>query len=138
MRKASWILLAVLGFLTLLFSFLSANLAYRADYAVGGTKISEIAQGRAEVLNGLRGVRGTSAAFAGAFAVLLLAIVLGPYRAGDKWAWWAVLGAYLLLTAMVLLRIPLAGGSLGVSAVLIQMGAAVVALLLDARRLTAA
>lgn len=137
MRKASWILLAVLGVLTLLISFVSANLAYRGTYPVGNVSIVDIAQGREAVLLGLRGIRGTSAAFAGAFAVLLLSIVFGPYRRGEKWAWWAIFGAYAVLAAMVLLRVPLAGAQLGVVPALTQVSVAIVALLFDVRRLFA-
>lgn len=137
MRKLSWILLAVVGALTLVVSFLSANLAYRGDYPIGGTSVVEVAQGREAVLVALRGIRGTSAAFGAAFAVLLLAIVTGPYRQGEKWAWWAILCAYLLLAFVVWLRVPLLGGQLGVGAALTQVGVAVVALLFDVRRLWA-
>jgi hypothetical protein len=137
MRKASWILLTVLGVATLLISFLSANLAYSADYPIGGTSIVDVAQGREAVLAGLRGVRGTSAAFGAAFAVLLLSIVTGPYRRGEKWAWWAIGLAYLVLAAMVALRVPLIGSQLGVGAALTQAAVVLVALLLDVRRLTA-
>ncbi len=134
MRKASWIVLAVLGVLTILVSFISANLAYRGVYPVGGASITDIAAGREAVLLGLRGVRGTSAAFGAAFGVLLLSIVLGPYRGGEKWAWWAIFGAYAMLVVVVAVRVPLLGTSLGVIGALIQSGLALLALLLDVRR----
>ena len=138
MRTASWVLLAALGVLTLLISFASANLAYRGKYPIGGTQVTEIAAGHENVLQGLRGVRGTSAAYAGAFAVLYLFIVLVPYRNGEVWAWWALLLAYALLVLMVGLRVPLVGTNQGVSAALIPAGIALLGLLLDVRRLTAA
>jgi hypothetical protein len=138
MRKVSWVLLAVLGVLTLLISFASASLAYRGDYEIGGVDISAIAAGNADVLTGLRGVRGTSAAYAGAFAVLYLAIVFGPYRAGEKWAWWAIFSAYALLVAVVTVRVALLGTTLGVGGALLPATIALVALLLDVRRLSSA
>ena len=61
--KISWILLAVIGGLVLLVSLISANLAYRGDFPVGGVSIGEIASGRDTVLVGLRGSRGTAAAW---------------------------------------------------------------------------
>ncbi len=138
MRKASWILLAVLGVLTLLISFLSADLGYRGQYEIGGVRITDIAAGRETVLHGLRGVRGTSAAYAGAFAVLYLSIVFGPYRKGEKWAWWAIFAAYALLITVVTLRVPLVGVTFGVYPALIPATIALVGLLLDVRRVTSA
>ncbi len=134
MRKSSWILLTVVASLTLLVSFLSANLAYRQDYPIAGTSVSDVAAGREAVLLGLRGVRGTSAAFGAAFAVLFLSIVLGPYRRGEVWAWWALFGAYAALAVVVSLRIPLLGTSSGVGPMLIQVGVVLVGLLLDVKR----
>jgi type VI protein secretion system component VasF len=138
MRKASWVLLALLGVLTLLISFLSANLGYRGEYQIGGANVTDIAAGREAVLYGLRGVRGTSAAYAGAFAVLYLSIVFGPYRKGEKWAWWAIFAAYALLLTVVAVRVPLLGVSFGVVPALIPASVALVGLLLDVRRVTSA
>lgn len=134
MRKSSWIVLTVVAALTLLVSLLSAYLAYRQDYPIAGTSISDIAAGREAVLLGLRGVRGTSAAFGAAFGVLFLSIVLGPYRRGEVWAWWALLGAYCALALVVSLRVPLLGTSFGVVPMLVQFGVALLGLLLDVRR----
>ena len=66
MRTASWVLLTIVGALTFLVSLISANLAYRGDYPIGsaGTSIEQVAAGRTTVLEGLRGIRGTSAAYA--------------------------------------------------------------------------
>jgi len=61
--KISWVMLAVVGALVLLVSLISANLAYRGDFPVGGVSIGEIASGRDAVLLGLRGARGTAAAW---------------------------------------------------------------------------
>lgn len=135
MRTMSWVLLLVLGVLTLIASFGSAHLAYRGDYRVGPTPIVELAAGRPEVLLALRGIRGTAAAYAAGFAVLFLAIVLGPYRCGEKWAWWALFAGLLVVTVLVVLRVPLLGLRLGVGTALIQAGVGLVALLLDVRRL---
>ena len=43
MRTTSWVLLTIVGALTLLISLLSANLAYRGDYQIGsaGTPVEE-------------------------------------------------------------------------------------------------
>ena len=68
----------------LLVSLVSANLAYRGDYPIGGVSIGEIASGRDAVLEGLRGVRGTSAAWAAAWAALFLAVVVRPLPPGRR------------------------------------------------------
>jgi len=89
MKKASWIVLAVAGAAFVLVSLVSAARAYNTgdDYGIGGVRVSKVAAGREAVASGLRGIRGTSAAFAAAYGVLYLAIVLVPYRRGEVWAW---------------------------------------------------
>jgi hypothetical protein len=138
MRTVSWVLLALLGAATLVISLLSANVAYRAaDDQIGPVKQSELAAGRADVATALRARRGTAAAYAAGYGTLLLAIALGPYRRGDRWSWWALLAGALALSAVSLVRVPALGTRLGVSTTLAQLGIAVVALLLDVRRLRA-
>jgi hypothetical protein len=72
MNKASWIVLTVAGVAVILISLVSAARAYNKgdDYGIGGTRVSEVAGGREAVASGLRGIRGTSAAFAAAYGVL--------------------------------------------------------------------
>src|SRR5687767_14056833 len=140
LRTVSWVLLAVLGSLVLLVSFISMNLAYRGEYGIGpeNLAVEKVAAGRPEILSALRGIRGTSAAYAGAYAALFLGIVFGPYRRGETWAWWTLLGGLLVLTVIALLRIPMLGTSFGVAAPVIQCGIGLLALLLDMGRLRAA
>ena len=137
LRTVSWVLLTIVGAITLLISFGSANLAYRGDYPIGGTPVADVAAGRSEILMALRGIRGTSAAYAAGFAVLFLATVLGPYRRGEKCAWWALLAAaaivVLVSVTRVLIGIPLGSGGTGPA--LIQGGLILLALLLDVGRL---
>lgn len=52
--------------------------------------MSKVAGGDSGVATALLGIRGTSAAYGAAFGVLFLAVVLGPYRRGDAWAWKAL------------------------------------------------
>jgi hypothetical protein len=137
MRTASWVLLTFVSAATLLISLLSANLGYRGGYQIAGLEVTDVAGGRPEVLTGLRGVRGTSAAYGAAYAVLFLSIVLGPYRRGDVWAWWTLFAAILTLLGVVLLRLPFLGTTLGVGATAIPVGLAFLGLLLDAKRLAA-
>jgi len=137
MKKASWIVLAVAGVAFILISLVSAIHAYNRsdDYPIGGVRVSKVAAGREEVATALRGIRGTSAAFAAAYGVLYLAIVLTPYRRGDVWAWWALFAGSATVLAIALLRIPFLDTTLGVSAGATQFTLTVVGLLLDIPRL---
>ena len=136
MRKVSWILLAVVGVLVLLVSMISANLAYRGDYPVGGVSIGEIASGRDAVLEGLRGSRGTAAAWGAAWAALFLAVVFGPYRRGDLATWWGLLASVLVLGAVVGARVMFLKSQAGTGTALVILVVVLVALLLDVKRLT--
>ena len=138
LRTASWILLAVVGVLVLLISLTSANLAYRGDYPVGGVSIGEIASGRDAVLEGLRGSRGTAAAWGAAWAALFLAVVLGPYRRGDVATWWGILASVLALGAVVGARVMFLQSQAGVGAAVIVLVVVLVALLLDVKRIAGA
>jgi hypothetical protein len=136
LRTASWVFLAVIGVLVLLVSMISANLAYRGDYPIGGVTISEIASGRDAVLEGLRGVRGTSAAWAAAWAVLFLSVVLGPYRRGDVGTWWGILASVVVLGAVVGARALFLTSQAGTGAAVIILVLVLVGLLLDVKRLS--
>jgi hypothetical protein len=139
LRKASWVLLTIVGGLTLFISLASAFLAYLGDYPIGGMPVAKVAGGRDGVLTALRGIRGTSAAFGAAFAVLLLGTVLGPYRRGDTGAWWTILLATLAMALIVLARIPTLGVALGqggTPAAYTLGGLIVLGLLLDVGRLS--
>jgi hypothetical protein len=139
LRKASWVLLTIVGGLTLFISLASAFLAYLGDYPIGGMPVAEVAGGREGLLVALRGIRGTSAAFGAAFAVQLLGTVLGPYRRGDTGAWWTILLATLAMALIVLARIPTLGvplGQGGTPAAYTLGGLIVLGLLLDVGRLS--
>lgn len=135
LRKLSWILLALAGASTLLVSLISANLAYSGkDYPIGEVAVAEVAQGRPGLESALRGLRGTAAGYAGAYALLFLCVVLGPYRRGEVWSWWALLAATLALVAYTAARVPLLGIRAGVGPPLVLGGVVLVALLLDVGR----
>jgi len=90
------------------------------------------------VLTALRGIRGTSAAFGAAFAVMFLGTVLGPYRRGDVRAWWTILAATLAMALIVLARVPTLGvavGQGGTQPAFTLGGLILLALLLDVGRL---
>lgn len=138
LRTASWVLLTIAGGLTLLFSLVSSFHAYRGNYPIGGMPVAEVAGGREGLLTALRGIRGTSAAFGAAFAVLLLGTVLGPYRRGETRAWWTILLATLAMALIVLARVPTLGVALGQGGTPMAYtlgGLILLALLLDVGRL---
>jgi hypothetical protein len=139
LRTASWILVTFFTAVVALISGVSAWLAYSgADYPIAGEPVAEVAAGREGIEVGLRAIRGTSAAYALGFSILMIGIAVGPYRQGTRWSWWTLLVANLGLWAAVALRLPALGTSAGVGAATTQVVLIVVALLLDAGRLRSA
>jgi len=136
----SWILLALVGALTLFSALASMGSAYfQADDPMGGViPLSELAGDRADVATAIKARRGTAAAFAAGYGLLFLIITLIPYRRGDVWAWWTLLTATVLVSGIILLRNPLLGTNLGTGAANIPLAVCIVALLLDVSRLKSA
>ena len=73
-----------------------------------------MAAGRPAVATALRGIRGTAAAYAAAYAVLLLSVVAGPYRQGDTSSWWGILASAVVLFVFAAARQPFLGTTLGI------------------------
>jgi len=134
MKKASWIVLLVVGLLVLVVSLISSGVALRGDWPIGPTTLNKLETVVPGVGAPLRGARGTAAAFAAAYGVLFLTIVLGPYRRGETWAWWALLGSSVVLASLVLLRVPFLGAILGVSTAITVLVLVLLGLLLDLGR----
>jgi len=125
MKTASWIIVAVVGVLTLVGSIASLGIAYGSSRdQIGPASLSELSVGRPEVVTAVRARRATAAAYAAGFATLFLAIVLGPYRRGDVWAWWALAAGTIVVSVLILLRIPLLGVRLGATAAVTGAGTA--------------
>jgi hypothetical protein len=140
MKTASWVVLAIAGALTLLGSLASLFTAYRPgapDALTPRIMLDDVTAGRPEAGTALRARRGTAAAFAAAYSVLFLAIVLGPYRGGDAWSWWTLLAGALTLGILVALRVPLLGTNAGAGTGLVSLAVVLVGLMLDVRRLRA-
>jgi hypothetical protein len=136
MKTASWIILVVVGVLTLLVSLGSLGRAYgSAQDQIGPASLAELSAGRLEVANAVRARRATAAAYAAGFATLFLAITLGPYRRGDAWAWWALLAGTLVVSLLILLRVPFLSIRLGAPAAVIQVVVVGLGLALGAGRL---
>jgi hypothetical protein len=132
----SWVLLVIVGALVLMGSLASAALAYRDDFPVGGVSIGEIAGDREAVLHGLRGARGTAAAWGAAWSVLFLFVVIGPYRRGDVPTWWGILASAVVLGAVAGARVVFTQAQAGTGAPLIILVIVLIALLVDVKRLT--
>ena len=136
MKTASWIILVVVGALTLLGGLVSLGRAYvSARDQIGPATLEELSGGRPEVTTAVRARRATAAAYAAGFATLFLAITLGPYRRGDAWAWWALLAGTLVVSVLTLLRVAFLGTRLGAGAALLQLAVAGLGLALGAGRL---
>src|SRR5262245_6661173 len=112
MKTTSWILLAFIAVITLLYSLLQVSRAYGTyNERLGGVRVSELAAGRPEVETAVRARRATSGACGAGFATLFLLITIIPYRRGEVWAWWALLVGMLVFSVSILLRIPLLSAS---------------------------
>jgi hypothetical protein len=136
MKTVSWIILVVVGALTLLGGLGSLGVAYiSAQDQIGTASLTELAVGRPEVATAVRARRATAAAYAAGFATLFLAIILGRYRRGDVWAWWVLAAGTLVVSGLILLRVPFLGTRLGASPALLQLVVAGAGLALGAGRL---
>jgi hypothetical protein len=138
MRTASWLLLAVAGALVLLGGLASTFVAYSGaedNLLPGGPTVEAVEGVHPGLATALRGRRATAAGFAVAYAVLFLFVVLGPYRRGDVWSWWALLASSAALGLVIMLRVPVLGTRLGAGTGLVQLIVVLVALLLDVQRL---
>ena len=125
MKKASWIILTLVGALTLLGSLVSLAIAYGSvQDQIGPATLDELSIGRPEVAIAVRARRATAAAYGAGFATLFLTITLGPYRRGDLWAWWALSAGRLIVSGLILLRVPLLGIQLGTAAAVTGAGTA--------------
>lgn len=139
MRTISWILLTVATLLILFGSLASLSLAYLGaagdDVLVGNVTLAEVVGDRQDVEHALRGRRGTAAAYAAGFAVLLLFVILVPYRQGAVWAWWAVLVSVAILSLIILARLAFLETSLGAMVGVIMLAVFALGLLLNLKRL---
>jgi hypothetical protein len=149
MKTSSWVILLVAGALTLLGSLASVGIAYFSfvEDQIGPASLTELSAGRPEVATAVRARRATAGAYGAGFATLFLAIILGPYRRGDVWAWWALLAGMLVVSVLILLRVPFLGINLGAASAvtgagtalssLVQLGVVGLGLALGAGRLRA-
>jgi hypothetical protein len=127
MKKASWIILTVVGALTLLGSLSSVGIAYIAfvEDKIGPSTLTELSASSPDLATAVKARRATAGAYGAGFATLFLAIVLGPYRRGDAWAWRAILAGTLVVSVLILLRVPFLGINLGAPSAVTGAGTAI-------------
>ena len=108
MKTASWIILAVVGALTLVGSLSSVGIAYVAfvEDKIGPDTVTELSARSPDLATAVKARRATAGAYGAGFATLFLAIVLVPYRRGDVWAWKTLLAGMLIVSLLILLRVP--------------------------------
>ena len=136
LKITSWLRLTLFGALTFLGALNAARFAYsRGEDQFGTVSMTELTDGDESLANLLHSRRATSAAFAAAYAVLFLLVVLIPYRRGEVWSWWAILATTVVCSGLILLRLPFLGVMPGASVGYIQLGVVTFALLLDVGRL---
>ena len=129
---ASWVLLFIVLAATALLSLQSLRIAYTSphDSITREYTLDEVrATGGEDAVKALKGRRATAATWALAYALLGLVVVLGPYRRGERWAWWALLVSFGLSQVLSLLRALMLGTTLGIQAPSLLLALALLALL---------
>jgi hypothetical protein len=131
-----WVLLLLMAAALTLLSINSTYLPLvsRPDDVTQSVTINDIgAKTSPEVATALRGRRVTAATWALAYGLMLWAVLLVPYRRGERWAWWAILLSLVVSQLLSLARIPMLDTQQGAAASAILIGMALVGLLLGAR-----
>jgi hypothetical protein len=144
---ASWIiLLIVIGAITI-FSLLSLWRAYTRspDTLTTGFTTEQIRQfgdqirerGGEDAVKAFKGRRATAATWSFGYALLALAVVLVPYRRGERWAWWALLISLGLSQLLSLARAVMLGTTLGLATPGLILAFALIGLMAGAPRMFA-
>ncbi len=129
---ASWVMLFVVLAAATIFSAQSLWIAYTSpqenitrDYTFDQVR----ATGGDDAVKALKGRRATAATWALGYALLGLAVALGPYRRGERWAWWALLASLGLSQLLSLLRVIMLGTTQGVATPAVLLAFSLLALL---------
>jgi hypothetical protein len=135
---ASWVILSVVLAATALLAAQSLRIAYTGpqdniarDYTLDQVR----ATGGEEAVKAVRGRRATAATWALGYALLGLIVVFGPYRRGERWAWWALLVSLGLSQLLSMLRAPFLATTHGAGAPGVILALALLALLAAVPRL---
>jgi hypothetical protein len=139
---ASWVILLVIVAAIALLSLQSLRIAYTGnqDNLIAGFTLEQLRatgdqireHGGEDAVKAFKGRRATAATWALAYALLALTVVLGPYRRGERWAWWALLVSLGVSQLLSILRTPMLGTTLGAGAPGILLAFALLGLLAGA------
>jgi hypothetical protein len=115
---ASWVLLLLLSAVVVLLSLNSLYVAYFGPQdnltpTFSYNQLRAIGGESEEVIKAIRGRRSTAATWALAHGLLAAWVVLGPYRRGERWSWWALLISLGLAQLLALARVPVLGTQSG-------------------------
>lgn len=135
---ASWIILVVVVAAVALLSLQSLRIAYTVnqDTLIPGFTLDQIRElGGEDAVKAFKGRRATAATWALGYALLALTVVLGPYRRGERWAWWALLISLGVSQLLSILRVPMLSTTLGAGAPGILLAFALLGLLAGAPNL---
>ena len=119
---ASWIILLVVLAAVALLSLQSLRIAYTGnqDNLITGFTLDQIRElGGEDAVKAFKGRRATAATWALGYALLALTVVLGPYRRGERWAWWALLISLGVSQLLSILRVPMLGLLAGAPGILL-------------------
>lgn len=120
---ASWVILLILSIGIAFSSSASLSVAYFSPTDTLGPNAVTLDQIRAaggehgeEAVKAFRGRRATAATWALGAALLSIAVVLIPYRRGERWAWWALLAGIGISQFLSLARAIFLGTTFGTAA----------------------
>jgi hypothetical protein len=144
---ASWVILLILLGAMAAFSLQSLWVAYARsqDTLTGGFTMEKIREfgdqirehGGEDAVKAFKGRRATAATWALGYALLGLAVVLVPYRRGERWAWWALLVSLGLSQLLSLARAAMLATTIGLATPSLILAFALIGLLAGAPRMFA-
>lgn len=135
----SWVVLLLLATAVTAISLLSASRALRRapDALTPSFTVEQLETTNHDAAEAIHGRRLTAAAFAVGCGLFLAFLVLGPYRRGERWAWWAMLVPIGAVSLLLMARTPVMGMRQGAGAGVILLVVLLVGLLAGAPRMFA-
>ncbi len=135
----SWVVLLLLAAALTAVSLLSSTRALRRapDALSPSYTVEQLEATNRDAAEAIRGRRLTASAFAVGCGLFLAFIVLGPYRRGERWAWWALLVPFGTVSLLLMARTPIMGIRQGAGVGVILLVVLLVGLLAGAPRIFA-
>jgi len=139
---ASWVILLILSIFIGVISMGSLSNAYFGttdDLTPNGVTLEQIRAAGGdrgeEAVKAFRGRRATAATWALAAALFSIAVVVIPYRRGERWAWWTLLAALGLSQLLSMARAVVLGTTFGLGAPATLLAVLLIGLLAGAPRM---